>query len=908
MQSRPSSYKASLSPSSSMSPAEGPVPSSSTSSSRNSKLDHIIQNFYTKTAQSIIQARCASKGRGKLNKWFNIATEDSDAVREQVRYWRNMAIQADLTAPQPMTIDIYLDTAKLHSTQALMVVDDNMRRNRVDLGAATDGIQRIMLETWTLSLTHPLPDFAVDLPSLYKRSIVFFRSLHSMVRLLPCYHLYRRLSKQPTTDLHLGYQVRSYAVRRHDEIPLEGTILEGDARLPIKTYTFSDIVTPLGTFKLQVQYRRNCEFQVEDVERDFSTRFVDMDEYYFTPTVAKYDGPRSARPVSMYGGTSTSPTKAVPTSSTSTSSRVSYHGGESSLRRTRASPVSSSSPKKSSISALEPVISTSTSSVTRGGTSIPAISPFKSPSLSSSPQADQLFGGRTQSPIEKPKSNDSHSSSFGRKIEFSSSFENRFMQVDFEDTDLEEFVRFVGKQHELKLFQQPGRVAQIDTALERASSSSSPSPAGPHGSMPGSPTFTSGTNSIYRSKKALSHFQMLRDTHNNLSDSMTASMFALGLQASPPASSSSPQQAQQQQQAQPQPSTSSPHHEGMSPSSSSSSTTASRSYQPTIPSPLHHHHVPAVTSAAATTTTMSPSASMEQQRPLQMQQQPQNRHKSTLGSASTSLPTRHTANMASPPSTVGYSMHAMAVNNASNVSASPPIAIASSSRRAMLHPSSSSSPPRASPSSSSRTPQAPHPSTTSPTRPVPMMLGAATTTKAAALPRSASPPSSTAATTRSILATTTMSTPSASTATMAGTTTTTGGSRLLPSSSHLQQHISSSSSGGGGTTQQSGVGVGGRTSMMEDDDSLVFKMSELGMEPSTPSIHDATNTPSPGQIFKTRRMVVNALRRTSSSDNIRATDDNNDNENDRHSPSASSIKSEPTNFDPEQPWPSFGGW
>ena len=48
-------------------------------------------------------------------------------------------------------------------------------------------------------------------------------------------------------------------------------------------------------------YRRNCDFKVEDSERDLSAQFIDMDEQFFTPTMAKYqqEYPRP-RPVSAY--------------------------------------------------------------------------------------------------------------------------------------------------------------------------------------------------------------------------------------------------------------------------------------------------------------------------------------------------------------------------------------------------------------------------------------------------------------------------------------------------------------------------------------------------------------------------------------------------------------------------------
>lgn len=69
---------------------------------------------------------------------------------------------------------------------------------------------------------HPSPDHAVDLPNLYKRSIVFFRTLHSLVHLLPSYDLYRELYKHHDSSnaLSIGYRLSSAVVQNNTEIPI----------------------------------------------------------------------------------------------------------------------------------------------------------------------------------------------------------------------------------------------------------------------------------------------------------------------------------------------------------------------------------------------------------------------------------------------------------------------------------------------------------------------------------------------------------------------------------------------------------------------------------------------------------------------------------------------------------------
>jgi xanthine dehydrogenase molybdopterin-binding subunit B len=41
-------------------------------------------------------------------------------------------------------------------------------------------------------------------------------------------------------------------------------------------------------FSLKVTYRSHCEFQVEESEAVMSSKFIDMDENYFTPTIVAH--------------------------------------------------------------------------------------------------------------------------------------------------------------------------------------------------------------------------------------------------------------------------------------------------------------------------------------------------------------------------------------------------------------------------------------------------------------------------------------------------------------------------------------------------------------------------------------------------------------------------------------------
>ncbi|KAI9488025.1 autophagy-related protein 13-domain-containing protein [Zychaea mexicana] len=610
MQAGPRSYQSS--------PVAPTGPSASTSFNTRHKLEHIVQNFYTKTAQVVVQARLDPEQQGstnrrsssssstlasnssktnKPNKWFNIATQDIDFLREELKFWRALSIQSEAGEPPPLILDVVLDVSQLTQSQILVLADDPSRLNKVDI----NGVETILLERWVLSLNHPLPDFSVDLPNLYKRSIAFFRALYSFVRLLPCYSLHGRLCNYGQLNgLALNYRLTSTPTYRNDEIPLDQPMLRGGAT---DEYEFSNVVTPLGTFKLHVEYRKNCDFRLEDSERDLSARMIDMDEHFFTPTMVQHrqeQHPRAIYPhdeeatASRHAHRNSPPYANARQSSTDSSdpreiiqqqqrkSSMGFRGGSptsvSPLNRETGSSLRAS-PVKSSTTAVVGTPPTST----KRRTSAPHMSPFKSPSLSSSPQAEALLssGVRPQaSPSERTRALnvESSSSTSRNKVEFSPSFDkiqsspgrtetsmmtrrwsrasdhSSINNFSTDDPELEEFIRAAAAKPDLKLAQ--SRASNSSQMMESANLS----PTSETSSSLGASGYGSG--SIYRSKKALSHYKNLRDTHNTLSESLSSSVLTSGeRQESSPAVGTS--------------------------LGSSSTSSNSRPYLPAVRSPLH---------------------------------------------------------------------------------------------------------------------------------------------------------------------------------------------------------------------------------------------------------------------------------------------------------------------------------
>ncbi|CAG8457384.1 4027_t:CDS:10 [Ambispora leptoticha] len=293
-------------------------PNNNTNFVKNTKVDQLAQNFYIKVAQILTQSRLiqydsftsVAKGASntstqspsrsattqipkKVNKWFNLELEDSSIYKEDIKFWQQ-AVTTSAT-PQSMVIEFFLDTRELAPNQILILTDENLRRHKVDLqnlsrlnknSKATKLTTNIMLESWQLTLSHSTLEFPPEPPIAYKKSIAFFRSLYAFVRLLPAYRLFKRLRRM---KLKIGHRFILPTGNINPDIGLDVPIINGETTNTAPKHTFDPIDTPIGTFTLSVTFRSNCDFHIDDdSEAILSSRFIDMDENYFTPTMARY--------------------------------------------------------------------------------------------------------------------------------------------------------------------------------------------------------------------------------------------------------------------------------------------------------------------------------------------------------------------------------------------------------------------------------------------------------------------------------------------------------------------------------------------------------------------------------------------------------------------------------------------
>ncbi|KAE8556145.1 hypothetical protein EYB25_000845 [Talaromyces marneffei] len=267
------------------------------------KLNQIIANYHTKAALIILHARADlpptfSKGSDspRVNRWFNVDLDETDEYRDSIRRWRTC--DATDNRPPPMIIETYLDVKSLTNSQTLVLIDENGKRWDVvgALAASQNASVRakpkeVVLERWKVELgalsTRPPPDLASILPTVYKKSIVLFRSLHAYARLLPAWKVVKRAGIMRTNPaLKIRYRIREArdADFNSSSDSLTLSLQLGNEKV-VDTYSFGTTESPAGPFSVQVTYRLNVDFRVDDSESLLSSRFMGADDNYFLPSL-----------------------------------------------------------------------------------------------------------------------------------------------------------------------------------------------------------------------------------------------------------------------------------------------------------------------------------------------------------------------------------------------------------------------------------------------------------------------------------------------------------------------------------------------------------------------------------------------------------------------------------------------
>lgn len=256
---------------------------------------------------------------------FNLETPDSDTFKDHLRIYRAVSSSP---SPPPFQLQVLLSVPELTNNQVLVYLAPDSSRVRLDPIP-----QHILLENWLLhfsptytSSQHSVEPGDVAPSTIYKHGIPLFRSLFSLLRILPSWKLFRKLRRRMSTPYRNGnltIQLRIKALEdyptnildfgkshvRHPNPRSHEVLMSAFASpnfiysvhnttdappapntppLPYETHTFPSIPHPMGTLSLTAKYLTSPNFQLDELESLLSSRFLSLDEGPdFTPTLVK---------------------------------------------------------------------------------------------------------------------------------------------------------------------------------------------------------------------------------------------------------------------------------------------------------------------------------------------------------------------------------------------------------------------------------------------------------------------------------------------------------------------------------------------------------------------------------------------------------------------------------------------
>ncbi|KAF8505218.1 autophagy-related protein 13, partial [Gautieria morchelliformis] len=159
------------------------------------KADQIALKFFTKAALLVHHARATPPAGPhppvRLDKWFNLETPDTDAFREHLRLYRSLSAAAAPAAPAlpPLELHVLLSVPELATNQVLVLSDPAAPRARVDPTP-----RLVLLESWHVQFApaphrdaRDAPHADVALSTVYKQGISVFRSMFTLLRVLPAW-------------------------------------------------------------------------------------------------------------------------------------------------------------------------------------------------------------------------------------------------------------------------------------------------------------------------------------------------------------------------------------------------------------------------------------------------------------------------------------------------------------------------------------------------------------------------------------------------------------------------------------------------------------------------------------------------------------------------------------------------
>ncbi|KAJ3507799.1 hypothetical protein NLJ89_g6097 [Agrocybe chaxingu] len=219
-------------------------------------------------------------------------TPDSDLFTKEAREPYRYVSQAAPPGPPSFDVQVLLAIPELTNNQVLVYMSPDSSRVRIEPTPAF-----VLLEQWTLQFTptgagqgaHANVHTDVALPIIYKHGIVLFRSIFSLLRILPAWKFFKRLKRSRNGNLAIRLRVKPLVNVDDAGILGFGASPSPTHAQPLSTssYTFPVIPHLSGTLALSATYLDTPNFQLDELESLLSSRFISLDLEGFVPTLDK---------------------------------------------------------------------------------------------------------------------------------------------------------------------------------------------------------------------------------------------------------------------------------------------------------------------------------------------------------------------------------------------------------------------------------------------------------------------------------------------------------------------------------------------------------------------------------------------------------------------------------------------
>ncbi|KAI0826570.1 autophagy-related protein 13-domain-containing protein [Trametes gibbosa] len=256
------------------------------------RADQIAHKLYSKLVLVVNYARATLEPSpdARLDKWFNLETPDPDLFKEYTRIYRSITSSPNVPLFQ---LQVLLCVPELATNQVLVYLAPDSSRVRIDPTP-----RYIVLESWNIEFTPNHARFNdsddrtdVAPATMYKHGIPLFRSIFTLLRVLPAWKLARRLRRRvggSRSGFSIQLRVDSVdsSIRADEVMTFDTTPASIAPVLKRERHVLPPITHPVGELGVSAMYLTQPSFQLDTWESLLSSRFL-SEGPDFTPTLVK---------------------------------------------------------------------------------------------------------------------------------------------------------------------------------------------------------------------------------------------------------------------------------------------------------------------------------------------------------------------------------------------------------------------------------------------------------------------------------------------------------------------------------------------------------------------------------------------------------------------------------------------